>query len=503
VPDAKAYHRGRDSPSNRYKDQAKTNSAKLTTNGENYHYRTGHVIGLVHDIREAIAGSEQNYTEGSIGRAILLLSIPMVLEMVMESVFAVVDIFFVAKLGAEAVATVGITESLLTIIYAVCIGLSMATTAMVARRTGENDPRGAATAAVQAVILGLTVSIPLGLGGIAFAPELLRLMGASDYIVSSGHPYTAIMLGSNTVIMLLFIMNAIFRGAGDAAIAMRVLWVANGINVILDPCLILGLGPFPQMGVKGAAVATVIGRGTGVLLQIYHLLRPGGRISLTKEVIKPEPRVLRRLLKISAGGMGQWLIATSSWIGLVRIMAVFGSAALAGYTIAIRIVVFSILPSWGMSNAAATLVGQNLGAAKPERAEKSVWRAGLINVIFLLTVAVIFIIHAEALVGFFSADPAVVGIGAKSLRSISYGYVFYAYGMVMVQAFNGAGDTVTPTVINFFCFWLFEIPVAYVLALGLGFEETGVLVAIIAAESLAGIAGIVIFRRGKWKKQVV
>ncbi len=455
------------------------------------------------DIRESIAGSQRDFTEGSIGRAILLLSIPMVLELMMESVFAVVDIFFVSKLGSGAVATVGLTESMLTIVYAIGIGLSMAATAMVARRTGEKDKEGASVAAVQAIWVGFVVSLPIMGLGIFFAPNLLQLMGASEEIVSSGHIYTAIMLGTNVVIMLIFIINAIFRGVGDAAVAMRVLWLANGINIVLDPCLILGLGPFPELGIKGAAIATSIGRGTGVILQLYTLQRKSGRIHIARNHMRLHIAVMKRLLRLSLGGIGQFIIATSSWVGLVRIMAVFGSEALAGYTIAIRIIIFSILPSWGMSNAAATLVGQNLGAKKPDRAEKSVWISAIINMIFLAGVGVIFITFSEFLVRIFTSEPEVVSIGAKCLRVISYGYLFYAYGMIMIQAFNGAGDTATPTKINFFCFWLFEIPLAYALALQLGFDELGVYVAIVLAESLLGVVGVILFRRGKWKERVV
>ncbi len=458
---------------------------------------------LWQDVREAIAGSQQDFTQGSIGRAILLLSVPMVLELVMESVFAVVDIFFVSKLGADAVATVGLTESMLTLVYALAIGLAMAATAIVARRTGEKDKAGASVAAVQAIMVGFLCSLPVMICGLFFAEDVLRLMGASSAIVESGHMFTAVLFSTNIVIMMLFIINAIFRGVGDAAIAMRVLWLANGINLVLDPCLIFGIGPFPEMGVQGAAVATSIGRGIGVAFQLYKLQHKSGRIHIAREQIKLNLSVMKRLLRLSLGGIGQFIIATSSWIGLMRIMSVFGSESLAGYTIAVRIIVFSILPSWGMSNAAATLVGQNLGAGKPERAEKSVWMSGLINMVFLIGIGILFNIYADFLVRLFTDEEAVIAVGAQCLRYISYGYAAYAYGMVMIQAFNGAGDTTTPTKINFFCFWLFEIPLAYLLALKFGLNERGVFISIIAAESLLGIAGMLLFKRGRWKERTV
>ena len=454
---------------------------------------------LWHDIIESVSGTERDYTEGSISKAILLLSIPMVLELVMESVFAVADIFFVSKLGSDAVAIVGTTESMLTIVYAVGIGLSMSATAIVARRTGEKDPEGASNAAVQAIWVSVLGALPIAILGIFFSKDLLSLMGMSESIINEGFLYTAIMLGGNVVIMLIFIINAIFRGVGDAAIAMRVLWIANLINLVLDPCLIFGWGPFPEMGIMGAAVATNIGRGTGVIIQIYYLGKKSGRIQILHRHVKMQWDVAKNLIRVSLGGIGQFLIATSSWIVLVRILNEFGSEVVAGYTIGIRIVIFSILPSWGMSNAAATLVGQNLGAGKPDRAEKSVWYSSFVNMIFLVIIAIVFILYSELLVSLFTQEPNVIAIGAECLRYLSYGYVFYSFGMITIQAFNGAGDTMTPTIINLFCFWLFEIPVALLASFHFGMNEQGVFLAVVLAESLLGVVGIIMFKRGKWK----
>ncbi|HEY7544330.1 MAG TPA: MATE family efflux transporter [Blastocatellia bacterium] len=455
------------------------------------------------NVREAVAGSHQDFTEGAVWRAITLLAIPMILEMVMESLFGVVDMFFVARLGPDAIATVALTESMLTIVFGIALGLCMATTAMVARRTGEKDPAGAARAAVQAIVMGVAISIPVALIGIFYTPTLYRWMGASAEVISTGSNFGRIILGSNIVIMLLFLINAIFRGAGDAAMAMRVLWVANLINIILDPCFIFGLGPFPELGVAGAAVATTIGRGAGVIFQLYTLFGGRGRVKIARDQWRIDFKVMLRLLRVSLGGMFQFLVATASWLGLVRIVAVFGSAALAGYGVALRIIVFAILPSWGLSNAAATLVGQNLGAGKPERAEKSVWMAGLGNMIFLLVVTVVFLVFAEQLICVFTQDASVVPYGVDCLRVISYGYIFYAYGMVMVQAFNGAGDTFTPTVINLGCYWLFQIPLAYFLAMKTSLEARGVFMAITIAESLLAVIGILVFRQGRWKTRTI
>jgi len=453
--------------------------------------------------REAVMGSQQDFTEGPIGRAIFLLAVPMILEMAMESLFGIINVFWVAHLGAEATATVGLTESLLTLIFAVAMGLSMATTATVARRIGEKDPAGASVASVQSIILGILISVPIGVGGIVYSPQLLRLMGASDGVINAGSGYARIILGGNVVIMLLFLMNAVFRGAGDASISMRVLWMANVVNIVLDPCLIFGLGPFPKLGVTGSAIATTIGRGIGVIFQLWVLLRGQRRVQLGWRQVRVDFPAMFRMVRISLGGMFQFLVATASWLGLVRIVAEFGDAALAGYTVAIRIVVFAILPSWGMSNAAATLVGQNLGAKKPERAERSVWVTGFANMCFLGFVAIVFVVFAEQLIGIFTSDPEVVPYGVSCLRFVSYGYIFYAYGMVMVQAFNGAGDTFTPTVINLCCYWLFQIPLAYTLALPLKFGANGVFMAITVAESLLAVVAVLAFRRGKWKTRQV
>jgi putative MATE family efflux protein len=454
---------------------------------------------LLRDLRDAIRGTAVDYTEGSLYRAILLLSVPMMLEMALESVFAVVDVYFVSGLGAPAIATVGLTESVLTLVYAVAIGLAMGTTAIVARRIGEKDPEAAADTAVQAIILGFLAAAVLGLAGALNARRILALMGADPWVLEHGAGYTAIMLGGNATVMLIFIINAIFRGAGDAAVAMRVLWIANGINILLDPALITGWGPFPELGVRGAAVGTNIGRGTGVLIQLFVLFRGSKHIKVAREQIRLHAEVMGRLIRTSLGGIGQFIIATSSWIGLVRIVSQFGSEAVAGYTIAVRTIVFVLMPAWGLSNSAATLVGQNLGAKRPERAERSVWITGFATTAFLLLVSFVYILFSEPIVRIFTADGAVVAAGAECLRIVSYGYLAYGWGMVMPQAFNGAGDTMTPTRINFFCYWLLEIPLAYALAVGFGLRETGVWWAIVVAEVAAGATGIFLFRRGGWK----
>jgi putative MATE family efflux protein len=454
-------------------------------------------------LKQAVAGGNQDATRGPLGRAIALLAIPMVLEMVMESVFAICDVFFVSRLGADAVATVGLTESLLTLVFSLAIGLGMGTTAMVARRVGEKDVASAGAVASQAILAALGTSILLGSVGFFTGPFALGLVGASDQVVALGSMYSRVLLGGCGTVVFLFVINAIFRGAGDAVVAMRVLWLANIINLILDPCLIFGLGPFPQLGVTGAAVATTIGRGAGVLYQLWILSSGRSRIRLPLSQVDLQPAIMKRLLRVSLGGIGQILIATCSWVALVRIIARFGSTAVAGYTIAIRIVIFSILPAWGMANAAATLVGQNLGAGKPDRAERSAWLTGSYNMIFLGFVAAIFLLFGGTIVGVFTEDSAVFATGVECLRIISYGYLFYAMGMVMVQAFNGAGDTGTPTMINFFCYWMFQIPLAYILAVPAEMGPRGVFWAIAIAEVAITVTAVLVFSRGRWKLRQV
>jgi putative MATE family efflux protein len=466
-------------------------------------YQSETLPGFWQTIREAIRGTHHDYTSGPIGRSIILLAVPMVLEMVMESVFAVVDVFWVAHLGPNAIATVGLTESMLTIAYTVAMGLGIGVTAMVARRIGEKNPEGAAEAAVQGIALGVITAAIIGVAGVLLAPRLLGIMGASPDVIALGHNYTRVMLGGNVVILLIFLINAIFRGAGDAAIAMRVLWLANAINIVLGPLLIFGVGPFPRLGVTGAAIATTIGRGTGVLYQLYRLWRRDGRVVIHREQIVLKPAVMRTLLRLSGTGTFQVFVGMASWIGLTRINASFGAEALAGYTIAIRIIIFALLPSWGLANAAATMVGQALGAGKPERGEQAVWRAALYNVFFLGTAGLVFITFANPIARLFTSDPAVAPIAADCLRIISYGYLFYAYGMVLTNSFNGAGDTWTPTWLNLFCFWLWEIPLAWLLARHYGMGPQGVAWAVTIAFSTLAVASAVLFRRGRWKLKTV
>jgi len=458
---------------------------------------------LLRDLKEAIVGSEQDFTTGSLRRAIFLLAVPMVLEMAMESVFAVVDIYFVSRLGADAVATVGITESVVTIIYAISMGFGLATTAMVSRRMGEKKPREAAEAAFQSIVAGLLLSMAIAIPGGLYARQLLGLMGANAEMCASMWGYTAFMLAGNGVIMLLFIINAVFRSAGDAAISMRVLWIANVLNIVLDPVLIFGLGPFPELGITGAAVATNIGRGLAVLYQFYLLFSGKTRIKLTPRDIRIHPHTIGQLVKLALGGVGQQIIATSSWIGLMRIVSVFGSTAVAGYTIAIRVIVFALLPCWGIANAAATLTGQNLGAEKPDRAEKSVWATAKANVILMGLISIGLILFPHPFIRLFIGEGAVVASGAAALRIMSLGFIAYGLGMVLVQALNGAGDTVTPTKINLFCFWLLEIPLAYLLAIRLHARETGVFYSIIIAETAMTLWALVAFKRGRWKRKQV
>ena len=454
-------------------------------------------------VREAMRGTQVDYTTAPVGRAVILLAVPMVIEMAMESIFAVADVFWVAHLGADAVATVGLTESMMTIIYTAAMGLSIGATALVARRIGEKNPEGAAHAAGQSILLGLGMSAAIALLAAPNAPALLRTMGASDSVVRSGSGFTRIMLGGNATVLLLFLLNAVFRGAGDAAIAMRVLVLGNVLNIVLGPCFIFGLGPFPALGVAGASTATNIGRGTAVLYQLYTLARGGGRVRIALRHLRFDLGAMASVVRLSGVGTFQILIGTASYIGLVRIISDFGSAALAGYTIGIRLIIFAILPAYGISNAAATMVGQNLGAKRPDRAEQSVWTAGLYNLVFLGAVGVVFLAGAPYITALFSTDPLVQPFAIGCLRIVSLGFVFYAYGMVLTSAFNGAGDTWTPTYINLFVFWLFEIPLAWFLATRAGFGARGVFIALMVAYSMLAVVSAVLFRRGRWKTRKV
>lgn len=464
---------------------------------------TGRASQAIRLLALAVRGIEMDYTAMRLGKAIFLLSIPMVLEMVMESVFAIADIYFVSRLGSDAIATVGLTESMMTVVYAIAFGLSMGATALVARRTGEKNTGGASKAAAQAIVTGLAVSVLIAIPGLFFPKELLRLMGASEQLIAENYRYTQIMMASNVVIMFLFIINAIFRSSGNPAISMKVLLAANFLNIILDPLLIFGYGPIPAFGIKGAAIATFIGRGVGVVWQIYLLFKGNGQIQMALRDFRPDFRVLGSIIRLSIGGIGQNLIATASWIVMVRIVSDFGSSAVAGYTIAIRVIVFSLLPSWGLSNAAATLVGQNLGAGHPARAERSARITGWANAAVMGVISLFFMTIPESFISFFTIAPDILQNGASCLRIISYGCLFYGLGMVMVQALNGAGDTLTPVFLNFLCFWVIEIPLAWFLAMKSGLDQQGVYYAVCISESLLALVGWMIFRRGKWKLKKV
>ncbi|XOV91412.1 MAG: MATE family efflux transporter [Bacteroidota bacterium] len=449
----------------------------------------------------ALRGTDEEFTSGSIDRAIFLLAIPMIAEMILEAVFAVVDMYFVSKISVNAVATVGLTESMMMLIYSVAIGMAMATTAIVARRIGAKENKRAADAGFQAIFLATIAGVSIGIAGFLFSEELLYAMGGDDTMVHEGVGFTRIMFAGNISIMLIFLINAIFRGAGDASIAMWSLSIANGLNIILDPLLIFGWGPIPAFGIDGAAMATVTGRSIGIIFQIYFLIRGTDRIRITAENIVIRMKTIWEIIRISTTGIWQFLVETASWIFLIRIIAGFGMDAVAGYQIAFRVIVFTILPAWGLSNAAATLVGQNLGAKSPERAERSVWRTAQFTMIFLGLISVVFYFGAELVIGLFEAAnvPSVLEIGTKGLKIICFGYLFFAYGMVITQAFNGAGDTKTPFFINFFVFWIFQIPLAYYLSKELGLNEIGVFVMIAVAHSVHAIVSVIIFRRGKWK----
>ena len=454
-------------------------------------------------LKDAIKGTEVDYTKISLRKSIFLLAVPMILELVMESTFAVVDIYFVGKLGPSAIATVGLTETYLFLLYSVAMGLSMGVTAIVARRIGEKKKEEAGRVAVQAILIGLLASLPFGFVGIVFAKELLMLMGGDEWVLAKGFPYTQWMLGGNLVIMLIFVINAIFRGAGDAAIAMRVLWISNGINILLDPLLIFGWGPFPKMGIEGAAIATNIGRGFGVLIQLVLLFKGGKHIRVVFSQLYWDTKVMLRIVRTSLGGIGQMLIAMTSWIFLMRILAAIGSEAVAASTTVIRLMMFTLMPAWGLSNAAATLVGQNLGANNPGRAEKSVWRIGVYNMLYLIIVSILYFSFNEELMKIFTDDPEVISLGAEWLRILSYSYFVYGWWMVSVQAFNGAGDTKTPTFINAVFFWLIQIPLSYWLAIESDWQHSGVYWGVFVSETLVGLFTLLLFRRGRWKNMEV
>lgn len=452
-------------------------------------------------LREALRDNQADFTRGPINRGLGLLAIPMMLEMSMEAVFAVVDIAFVSQLGTHAVAAVGLTEAMITVLYAVAIGLGMGVTAMVSRRIGAHHADEAAHVAGQAVWVGAVAASIIGVAGVSCADELLRLMGAGEAVIAVGSGYTAVLLGGNVSILYLFLLTAAFRGSGDAPIALRSLMLANGINLVLDPCFIFGLGPFPELGVTGAAVATTIGRSTGVAYLFYCLLSGRGRLGFGWRHLRPSPALIRRMIAISIGGMGQFLIATSSWIAVIRIIALYGAAPVAAYTIAIRMIEFVFLPAWGLGNAAATLVGQNLGAGRPDRAESAVWAAARYNVIFMTAMGIIFFALAPQIVAMFTREPEILRYGTSCLRILGLGYPMYAVGMVIVQALNGAGDTRTPMILNAILFWLLQIPLAWWLATTAGFGPNGVFWAIVVSESMLSVCGVLVFRRGRWRLQ--
>ncbi len=454
---------------------------------------------LWQDLRAALRGTQADYTRIPLKRAVFLLAIPMMLELVLESTFAVVDIFFVAQLGASAVATVGLTETYLFLLYSVAMGLAMAVTAVVARRIGERRGEEAAISAAQAILLAVLISLPVSVIGIVWAQDLLRLMGADAWAVEHGYRYTRWMLGGNAVILLLFVINAVFRGAGDAAAAMRVLWVANGINIVLDPLLIFGWGPIPALGVEGAAIATNLGRGAGVAMQLWILARGSEHLHGVFRQFRWHGATLLTIARTSVGGIGQMLVAMAAWVFLMRILASVSTEAVAGATIAMRIMMFTLMPAWGLSNAAATLVGQNLGAGEPGRAEAAVWRIGWMTMTFTLAVSVAFFVWHDAIIGLFTDDAAVIAIGGEWLSILAYSYFVYGWWMVSVQAFNGAGDTMTPTWINLVFFWAIQIPLSWALALPLSWAESGVFWGVFVSETAVGVFTLWLFSRGRWK----